>query len=300
LNILSFKHRILLFLVTATFLLLVSAFSIYCLFPIKTSGWFPKTAFAQAMLPGNEMLIPSTIEMILIPGGTFKMGTDNIGSGEKPVHTVTLSGFRISKSEITVSQYRACVDAGACSQPDTGYYCNWGKKDRGDHPINCVNWNQSQAFCKWAGGRLPTEAEWEYAARSDDERKYPWGNQEASCKFAVMCDGVTKENKSTIFSGCGRDGTWSVCSKPAGNSKSGLCDMAGNVWEWVSDWYGDYPSTPQKNPKGPVKGELKVLRGGSWNSMPKNCQSAVRNGYLPDIQNYDAGFRLVMPFVVAK
>ena len=239
----------------------------------------------------------SFIEMIPIPSATFKMGSDKVGSGEKPVHSVTLSGFQISRSEITVAQYRACVEAGACQKPGGGYYCNWGKEDRDNHPINCVTWHQAVVFCKWAGGRLPTEAEWEYAARGNDGRRFPWGNQEATCQYAAMCDGETKEGTGTTYSGCGKDSTWPVCSKPAGNSKDGLCDMAGNVWEWVSDWYGDYPAAPQKDPKGPTKGELKVLRGGSWDSIPKNCQSAVRNGYLPDVQNYDAGFRLVRPAI---
>ena len=140
----------------------------------------------------------------------------------------------LSNTEVTVGQYRACVKAGACSEPDTGKYCNWNESGREDHPINCVDWNQARTFAKWVGGDLPSEAQWEYAARSGGrDWKYPWGNESASCEYAIMDDGGN---------GCGKDRTWAVCSKPKGNSKQGLCDMAGGVWEWVRDEYKSYDS----------------------------------------------------------
>jgi len=198
----------------------------------------------------------------LIPGGTFLMGSDNGAVFEKPVHSVTVASFEMSKTEVTVDQYRACVNAGACTAPDTTAFaeftsCNWGKSDRGNHPVNCVNWYQAQAYAKWVGGRLPSEAEWEYAARSGGrDWKYPWGNAGATCDLVVMDnDGV----------GCGRDSTWPVCSKPKGNTAHGLCDMAGNVAEWVQDWdHENYQGAPTNGSawESPA-GRYRVTRGGS-------------------------------------
>ncbi|HQC44850.1 MAG TPA: formylglycine-generating enzyme family protein, partial [Myxococcota bacterium] len=155
------------------------------------------------------------------------MGSNDL-SWSRPVHRVTVPTFEMSKTQVTVDQYIACVNVGACTEPDTEDYCNWIKSDRGSHPVNCVSWNQAQAFARWAGGRLPSEAEWEYAARSGGrDWKYPWGDEEATCERAVISEGGN---------GCGRGSTWPVCSKPSGNTTHGLCDMAGNVWEWVQDW----------------------------------------------------------------
>ena len=204
-------------------------------------------------------------EWVLIPGGSFNMGSNNGESDEKPVHRVTVRTFEMTKTQVTVEQYKACVDAGACTAPDTGGSCNWGQSDRGKHPINCVDWHQAQAYAKWAGGRLPSEAEWEYAARSGGrDWKYPWGNGNATCERAVMYDGDL---------GCGRESTWPVCSKPRGNTTHGLCDMAGNVWEWVQDWYHDsYKGAPTDGSawEKPT-GSIRVNRGGSWYRYAGTC-----------------------------
>ncbi|HOX44519.1 MAG TPA: SUMF1/EgtB/PvdO family nonheme iron enzyme [Myxococcota bacterium] len=137
------------------------------------------------------------------------------------------AGIEFAKSEVTVAQYRACVDAGKCSPPNNksdSQFCNWGYPDRDSHPVNCVDWNQAQAFCAWAGGRLPTEQEWRDEANDGGKRPYPWGHQEGSCERAVWGLGGR---------GCGRNSTWPVCSKPTGSSVSRLCDLYGNVEEWV-------------------------------------------------------------------
>ena len=228
------------------------------------------------------------IEWVTIPGGSFMMGSEGGDSDEKPVHRVTVMSFEMAKTEVTVGQYKACVDAGACAKPDTGReYCNWGVSGRENHPINCINWAQAQAFAEWAGGRLPTEAEWEYAARSGGaERKYPWGDEEPSCERAVMYGGGW---------GCGKDSTWPVCSKPKGNTGQGLCDMAGNVWEWVQDWYhGSYEGAPGDGSawESPA-GSIRVVRGGSWYSLDaRSLRAADRVNVDPAFRLGDLGFRL--------
>jgi formylglycine-generating enzyme required for sulfatase activity len=212
------------------------------------------------------------IDWVAIPGGTFQMGCapndSNCEDNEKPRHRVRISPFRMMKSEVTVGMYRKCVEAGRCTNPKTGEYYNWGVSGREDHPINGVDWNQANKFCEFAGGRLPSEAEWEYAARGSDGRIYPWGNQTASCRYAIMND---RE------SGCGKEATWPGCSKPAGNSPFGLCDMAGNVYEWVGDcWNRNYNNAPAD---GSIWSSgncsRRVRRGGSWNG---NSASGFRAG----------------------
>jgi len=235
------------------------------------------------------------IQWVHIPGGTFSMGSKNGDKDERPVHRVTLSSFEMSKTEVTVAQYQACVNAGSCTKPETGDKYNWGASGRNEHPINGVSWNQAVNFARWVGGRLPTEAEWEYAARGGEKRYFPWGNQKANCQYAVMDD-----NKNTMTGGCGKDQTWTVCSKPVGNSKHGLCDMAGNVSEWVSDWYGAYPSGLANNPKGPTSGKGRVNRGGGWYDDGGDWRSAQRNWSSPKHRYPGMGFRIARSMPSAK
>jgi len=244
--------------------------------------------------PGEELVPEGTKggPMILIPAGEFMMGCNEAvdpqcSGDEKPYHRVYLDAYYMDKHEVTVAEYRKCVNAGGCKDPVTGQYCNWGQSGREGHPINCVDWNQAQDYCSWAGKRLPTEAEWEKAARGTDGRKYPWGNETANCQYAVMDDGG---------SGCGRNSTWPVCSKPQGNSPYGLCDMAGNVWEWVQDWYDEnyYQGSPANNPKGPSSELSRVLRGGSWGlSHPEYLRASFRFRIEPTFWFYNYGFRCV-------
>ena len=224
------------------------------------------------------------VRWVRIPGGTFQMGSNDGDNDEKPVHSVTVSTFDIAATEVTVGQYRQCVDARVCSAPATdSIYCNWGKSDRENHPVNCVDWNQATTYAKWVGGRLPTEAEWEYAARSGGRnQKYPWGNQTATCGYAVMSEGGY---------GCGRDSTWPVCSKTTGNTAQGLCDMAGNVWEWVSDWFGSYGSGSVTNPTGSSSGSYRVIRGGSFDYDARYVRAANRAIDDPGSRNFGLGFR---------
>ena len=164
---------------------------------VKAQGYesFVKVFETNAKIPTTlkpvlrRVATTSGLKWISIPGGTLQMGSNDGESNEKPVHPVTVSGFQMTKSEVTVAQYRACVKAKACTEPSTKNNngdCNWDYPDRSDHPVNCVEWSQGKAFAAWVGGRLPTEAEREYAARGTDGRKYPWGDQSPTCDHAVF------------------------------------------------------------------------------------------------------------------
>ena len=208
------------------------------------------TAQVVVKLQKGVVVGKAGIQWVTIPGGSFMMGSNmqkTLSSSVKPVHRVTVGTFRMSKTEVTVGQYGACVRAGRCKKPVGAYKdCNWGKTGRGTHPVTCVDWKQARAFCRWAGGRLPSEAEWEYAARSGGKNwKYPWGNATPTCSLAVM--GYNKVTSTDSRpQGCGKNSTWPVCSKTAGNTAQGLCDMAGNVSEWTEDcWHGDYRGAPE-------------------------------------------------------
>lgn len=201
--------------------------------------------------------------MVDVPAGEFWMGCNeaidnDCSKDEKPYHAVTLLAYKIGKYEVTVGEYQQCVTNGACNNGDYAHYytntdysgCNYGVESKRNHPMQCVTWYGAKAYCEWIGGRLPTETEWEKAARGTDGRKYPWGNTEPTSDKAVYSVSNTMD----------------VGSKPAGVSPYGAYDMAGNVWEWVNDWYAPdyYASSPTNNPAGPETGDDRVLRGGSW------------------------------------
>ena len=226
--------------------------------------------------------------MVEVPDdGVFEMGS-NAYPDEMPIRQVQVDRFWMDETEVTVEAYAGCVDAGTCSEPSTGTYCNWMVAGREDHPVNCVTWFQAEEYCGYADEgtkRLPTEAEWEKAARGTDAREYPWGDTPGpSCTHVVMIDGG---------SGCGMDSTWPVGSKPNGDSPYGAHDMAGNVWEWVADWYADtYDAMETSNPTGPETGSLRVLRGGSWlGSFSYNFRAAYRYENDPAYDYITVGFR---------
>jgi serine/threonine-protein kinase len=214
--------------------------------------------------------------MIKIPAGEFLMGSNDGDDDEKPPHKVTLDGYWIYKYEVTVAQYRKFCNATGRQMPDAP---SWGWKD--NHPIVNVSWDDAEAYAQWAGVRLPTEAEWEKAARGTDGRKYPWGNEWDASK----CN-----NYET-----GPNQTTPVGSYPQGVSPFGVHDMAGNVWEWCADWYDGnyYRSAPSKNPTGPSSGNYRALRGGSWLYVDNDCRAAVRNDNAPAVRNSNDGFRCV-------
>ncbi len=231
---------------------------------------------------------------IEIPGGVFMMGSNEGEPGEKPVHEVTVPSFEMTRTEVTVAQYRDCVENAACSEPDAQGVCapdqygNWNAAGHENDPVNCVTWKQARAFCMTNDGRLPTEAEWEFAARSRGlDVVYPWGDAPATCARAVMNDGGD---------GCGTNRTLPVCSKMAGNTEQGLCDMAGNVWEWVQDCYnGDYASAPVdgSSEESCFQTVNKVIRGGSFGSMGQVLRTTQRTFEDEDAIRSYLGFRCV-------
>lgn len=216
-------------------------------------------------------------DIVWIPGCTFQMGSSDGGSDESPVHTVTVNGFWMGKYEVTVEQYREFCQATGRNMPGQP---SWNKEN---HPVVNVAWCDAAAYAEWLGCRLPTEAEWEYAARGGlDGKKYPWGDEISDDD--ANCTGTE-----------GRD-QWATTS-PVGSFPAngyGLYDMAGNVWEWCSDWYdsGYYSGRPTSNPTGPASGAYRVLRGGSWLTDPNLLRCAIRLRSTPDYSWLIFGFRL--------
>lgn len=232
--------------------------------------------------------------MVLIPAGEFEMGTNDGEIDEKPIHTVYLDDYYIDKTEVTVSDYRKCVEAGKCKMPKTvssytGILCNWGKPDRKNHPINGVDWEGARDYCRFVNKRLPTEAEWEKAATWKNGQKYtyPSGNSTVSCEDAVMDDGNKYGGRDS--DGCGKNGTWPVGSKS--QEINGTYDMAGNVLEWVEDWYGRYSDEYQRNPQGPSSGSRRVFRGGGWYNLAPQLSGTVRFSFYPSFRYGFLGFR---------
>lgn len=229
---------------------------------------------------GDDMKGKAGIVWVSMPGGRFKMGAKGGDKDSRPVHKVNIKAFQIAKHEVTSGQYEECVKAGICSKPSC-------EAPGPSHPVVCVDWEQAQAFSKWVGGRLPTEAEWEYAARSaGQEVRFPWGDDEATCERANM-------NYLNRGNGCTSNTTAPVCSKPAGDTEQKLCDMAGNVQEWVQDLYHDsYKGAPSDGVAWESSpGVTRVVRGGSWMSTDKELMSSFRNSFRPEFRSGETGFR---------
>jgi formylglycine-generating enzyme required for sulfatase activity len=240
---------------------------------------------------GNAGAIDTRVDaygmtMVLIPTSTFTMGSpvDEGGENEMPQHEVELTEYWIDQTEVTNHMYRMCVEEGACSPPgDPGedspdvYFTD---EEWSDHPVNKVDWDQASTFCSWAGKRLPTEAEWELAARGIDFQYYPWGYDEPDYSPLDLVN---------------FEGTTAVGSFPRGASPFGALDMAGNVSEWVADWYDQYEDGYQVNPTGPTEGVERVIRGGSWRDEAGQLHSTFRTSRSPDIREDTLGFRCVLP-----
>jgi formylglycine-generating enzyme required for sulfatase activity len=213
------------------------------------------------------------VDMVLVPKGYFSMGSTTYDS-EKPVRRVFLDAYWIGKNDVTVAQFRAYCDDSGYNYDWGGHKPDWGWKD--DHPMVRVTWDEARAYCQWAGGDLPTEAQWEKAARGEEGRVYPWGETYDESKLQANA-------KSTA----------PVGSFPSGASPYGCLDMAGNVWQWCLDYYGDYDASATQNPTGAGTGKSRVLRGGSWDNLnPDYFRCALRNYADPPLGSSTSGFVL--------
>jgi len=233
----------------------------------------------QSLVPGKPVTvsIPITLipqGMVLIPAGEFQMGSNDGGSYEKPVHTVYLDAFYMDKYEVTVGQYKKFIQATGHRAPNWSRVSKYSPTD--SHPIVYVSWNDAQAYAKWVGKRLPTEAEWEKADRGGlVGKKYPWGDE------APNAGGKYRANYNP---GSYTEDGYEYCA-PVGSfppNGYGLYDMAGNVSEWCADWYDKnyYSFSPRKNPRGPASGQYRVIRGGSWVENDSDLRAADRPNYL--------------------
>jgi formylglycine-generating enzyme required for sulfatase activity len=235
--------------------------------------------------------------LVYVPKDLYLIGSLDTDTqawiNEKPQHPVNLSGFWMDKTEVTNAMYAKCVLAGVCpekkkvmSYTRESYY---GNVEFDEYPVIFVSWNDAQTYCAWAGRKLPTEAQWEAAARGPDGKKYPWGNANPNCNllnFATRID--MKGGKSSLCTG----DTTAVGKYPKGASPFGLLDMAGNVWEWVADWNSpNYVVEPRQDPTGPADGESRVIRGGYFFADSKYVRAAMRSWHEPGFTSNDLGFR---------
>ncbi len=255
---------------------------------------FSIKVFGEKIIHGK---IPEIKGMIFIPGGTFIMGSDQGGKDAQPAHEVYVSAFYMDRYEVTNGQYKQFIDS-------TGYpapYLDPKKYPLAEHynwknavyppgtenlPVVLVSWEDANAYAKWAGKRLPTEAEWEKAARGDKGFIYSWGNQWDS----TQCNSRISALNCAV----------AVTRYAQGASPYGIFNMTGNVWEWCADWYNNayYKNSPKQDPKGPDRGATRVIRGGSWDTYGVERLSAYsRESQFPSVRSYDIGFRCVKEFI---
>jgi formylglycine-generating enzyme required for sulfatase activity len=201
--------------------------------------------------------------MIEVPEGVFEMGSEQGNADERPTHRVDISTFWIDELETTSGQYMQCVEAGMCAEPAGSAGCNGMIEARASHPINCIDWVQAQAYCAWADKRLPTEAEWEKAARGTAGRRFPWGDQLPNPQLLNYANNLQSTSE--------------VGSYADGISFYGVHDMSGNVSEWTADFYASdyYSLSPASDPTGPEEGADRVARGGDWKIRFETSQTTT-------------------------
>jgi len=260
------------------------------------NGFIPKNSSEEIIEPEVTLIIHDfrispvdSMPLVLVPAGDFIMGSYEDPSNFGFPNVIFLDEFWIDQTEVTNSQYQKCVSAGVCDPPrENSNY----KRDHyyTDHqyqnfPVTQVTWFQADDYCRWAGRRLPTETEWEKAARGLDGQRYPWGNEPPEYDLLNFKGKAGKKNPN--------EGPVAVGSYLKGASPYGALDMAGNVAEWVADWYGQfYFKTPQAaNPAGPLMGDERVYRGGDWDTYDVVIQSSYRLGLNPTSFNAHIGFR---------
>ena len=234
--------------------------------------------------------------MMLIPAGPFTMGSNDGLPNERPEHTVTLDAYYIDQYEVTMALYRKFLESGKHEAPPT--WDDEAATSVGDRPAIGMKWADAAAYCEWAGKRLPTEAEWEKAARGVDGRRYPWGHMQPFVDIANYNRGLWVSEAITLVPVTSGLEGMSVRHglKTGGKSPYGLAHMAGNASEWVADWYDReyYQKSPEKNPTGPSQGDKRVLRGGSWADLPAALRVTARFSAEPEFEDRTIGFRCAM------
>ena len=240
---------------------------------------------ASPPMPGEPASGTESNGLVFLRGGCFRMGSNDGERDERPVHPVVLSSFWIGKTEVTEEAYRAFVTATNREPPPCGNSSSYGDMDRAKDPINCVTWQDAVEYCQWKYptqpiGRLPTEAEWEFAARGEAGRTYPWGEESPD---GQVCRDPEEEGT----------GTCPVDSHPRDTTPEGIRGLAGNVSEWVNDWYvNHYEDGLQRNPSGPSSTKTRVIRGDSYFiTKAAWMRGAFRNSDVPRDQNLSVGFR---------
>lgn len=227
----------------------------------------------------NQLVGKDGASAVMIPAGSFFMGDDE----SSPRREVFVEAFYLDKHEVTVARYGDFLKATGNVKPPE----EWQTADLKIHaglPVVGVDWQDANSYCQWTGRRLPTDAEWERAARGTDERKYPWGNEPPSAEHARFA----KNHQNSVY----QDGVAAVGAHPKGASPFGIDDLSGNAWEWVADWYTEsFPRTDRRNPKGPASGTDKVLRGGGWYDAPERLTSTKRMHAPPEHRDDSVGFR---------
>ena len=214
--------------------------------------------------------------MILIPAGVFRMGSDEFDF-EGPPHDVDVAAFYIDRHPVTIAAYARFVEAtGHPAPPD---WHDAVLTERQDHPVDRVTWDSAREYADWAGKRLPTEAEWEFAARGVEGRRYPWGGEAPDDRRANFGMSVRSTSPVGVY--------------PGGVTPEGVHDLAGNVWEWCADWFGSYAAGEQADPSDPASGSARVLRGGSFARAPRHLRAAHRDRDLPERRYVYRGFRVV-------
>ncbi len=220
--------------------------------------------------------------LVGVPAGTFMMGCNaaidtSCNDDEKPAHTVSVHAFSLDKLETTQREYRACMDAGSCSAPTKEF----DPDGHADYPVAWVTWDQARAYCAWRGKRLPTEAEWEWAARGTDGRLYPWGSEPPTCALASF-SATAAPNSADPAGACRSTSdtlkTDLVGSHAGAPAASGALDMGGNLWEWMSDFYDPayYATSPAQDPQGPASAPQHAKRGGSWQDARDRLRASRR------------------------
>lgn len=246
-----------------------------------------EAAASFTILPGTLMRWWDGSTFVFVPAGTFIMGDEEAVEGDNiPAHEVSVDGFWMHRSEVTNQMYAQCVAAGICAPPlpARGTANHFGEAGYQNHPVVNVTWQDAVNYCEWIGGRLPTEAEWEWAARGDSGDPYPWGDEDPSCGHLNYAECAI------------RTFTVPVNSYPLGLSPFYAADMAGNVFEWVHDWYGEdyYAQSPSSNPGGPETGEQRVVRSSGFRTVSSLLPVTRRFSDVPEASRDDLGFRCLL------